>query len=670
MKLVLASFAAFLIAACSSAPRTPEPQTGEKQIRDALRFDENRSGGKVRSLGNSRHLDELDYQSELVVTPDRDELRKIAGAPPSALPTLAAADSAELSALEALAHIAESADQRAQEAQAALASADEARSRGALDPATIEKTKSLLEAEASGRKALLAHVETIVRAQVLRSDPTLQGDELDVAIARRAEPFTPDELKIDLAKLQSLLREEIEGLSRQYEKDVRVAEGTTAGRPAFGFRLRAKLFSGDESAPVHVVNYDDQAESFSGKPPRVSFGSAADQERLGRELQAIQVILAVAQKTSSGELAVGERLRKLVDALREDLKRIEASFRADAGNGALSGLKSLLEQALADPATAEADKTGLKSLQSTLADAEAVLALATELAGGSGERSLNDWMSLTGKLSEAGRKVQSLLAPGTLASVKTGVEALADFAARKITTAGANPSIVQGTAADLRSLLADLRAQCGDLGLVSTTVLSRLTTKSVRNATAGLDAPTRTVSLDDVVPGTIRLNRTLADRGYDLDVTAELVRKKGEDYEVLQESTRSFRIDRFGLVSELSADAAFIRQEGESHFRTAPGAAWTLHYRLPDQDVDDAWTNTWQAIDAGIGVSVAGISTDSESFQPGVGLHLSFFHDVLKAGYGYNLGADSNRGYFFIGVGLFEAIEGVGNLFSGFGGKH
>jgi hypothetical protein len=46
-------------------------------------------------------------------------------------------------------------------------------------------------------------------------------------------------------------------------------------------------------------------------------------------------------------------------------------------------------------------------------------------------------------------------------------------------------------------------------------------------------------------------------------------------------------------------------------------------------------------------------------------LHLSLFHDVLKAGYGYNLSADSDRGYFFVGIGLFEALQGVGNLFGG-----
>jgi hypothetical protein len=73
----------------------------------------------------------------------------------------------------------------------------------------------------------------------------------------------------------------------------------------------------------------------------------------------------------------------------------------------------------------------------------------------------------------------------------------------------------------------------------------------------------------------------------------------------------------------------------------------------------------WQLFDPGIGMSAAGISTDDDSFQPGIGAHLSFFYDILKVGYGYNLAADADRGYFFVGIGLFEALEGVGSLFGG-----
>jgi hypothetical protein len=45
---------------------------------------------------------------------------------------------------------------------------------------------------------------------------------------------------------------------------------------------------------------------------------------------------------------------------------------------------------------------------------------------------------------------------------------------------------------------------------------------------------------------------------------------------------------------------------------------------------------------------VHALSSDTESFQAGVGPHLSLFRDIVRGGWGYNLSADSNRGYVFV----------------------
>jgi hypothetical protein len=143
-----------------------------------------------------------------------------------------------------------------------------------------------------------------------------------------------------------------------------------------------------------------------------------------------------------------------------------------------------------------------------------------------------------------------------------------------------------------------------------------------------------------------------------------LHRHDGEE-EIFPSVRRTFPIDRFGLVNSLSADVAFVRQSGTLHFRPAPAAAWTLHYRIPSEPDDSIATKMWQVFDPGVGLSASAFSTDTESFQAGIGPHLSLFQDIVRAGWGYNLSADSNRGYMFISIGIFETIQGIGTLMTG-----
>jgi hypothetical protein len=49
--------------------------------------------------------------------------------------------------------------------------------------------------------------------------------------------------------------------------------------------------------------------------------------------------------------------------------------------------------------------------------------------------------------------------------------------------------------------------------------------------------------------------------------------------------------------------------------------------------------------------------------QIGVGAHLTLFHDLLQVGYGYNLNAEGDKEYFFLGIGLVQEFKEIGGLF-------
>ena len=53
------------------------------------------------------------------------------------------------------------------------------------------------------------------------------------------------------------------------------------------------------------------------------------------------------------------------------------------------------------------------------------------------------------------------------------------------------------------------------------------------------------------------------------------------------------------------------------------------------------------------------------NFEIGLGAHVSLFDDLLSIGYGYNLLADNDHTYYYLGIGVLEAINTVGGLVSG-----
>jgi len=663
----LASFAAALLLFSCSGPETPDRfPTPEEELLRALGFVEARADGAEEDLDDAGHLAEIDYESALRVTPAAVAVRRIAGAS-SRLPPEKAAERDQLEAITRLADSLSQARDLESAARAALVSARAREAAGESAKTDVAATRALLERESKLRLELLDHFEALVRAGLLREQPDLAGEPLDLAIGTRMEELIPDDAKLDYEKVGLKLNEEMRDLRARVDRHRKVLEEKGSEEQALGFRLRATLYSGEDHSPIHVENYDNLASDFSGKPPRLSFGSKADQERVAREVDAVRAVLDLGSEVVADELDLGPTLRTMRDQLKADLAALRGSLDLPAAGAGFGGLKQAVAAAKDDPALGRDDvereerRAQFAQLEQLVADLEGVSATVAALAGRVRDASFADWPALSGEIQSLREPLERLFDPERAESLVAATELLGEWVAKKA-AADARDAAEQQVAA-LRSRIESLRQRYAGLADFASLARARMTRSVARRGSDGVDEPPEPRLLDDLVPGTVLLHRTPADAGDQIDVTAELVRREGEEYKVTRAATRTFVVGRFGLVNQLSADAIFLKQSGDDHFRTAPAAAWTLHYRVRNRP-DDSWLrDAWQLFDPGIGMSAAGISTDDDSFQPGIGGHLSFFHDILKAGYGYNLAADADRGYFFVGIGLFEALEGVGSLF-------
>jgi len=73
----------------------------------------------------------------------------------------------------------------------------------------------------------------------------------------------------------------------------------------------------------------------------------------------------------------------------------------------------------------------------------------------------------------------------------------------------------------------------------------------------------------------------------------------------------------------------------------------------------DMVSEAWRFLDPGFGLNVAVLAFDDQTYQVGLGAHVTIFGDLLLGGYGYNLNARTKNWYVYVGIGLLELVEAV-----------
>jgi len=684
---VVLAMSAIVAAGCSLGHKgaTTPLAADVNSLGNAFSYAELPEGKHAKVIDCNGHLAAVDYKSEIVIKPDKNRIEALAGTKQNVLPRLSPEAQTRLKDLPKLI---QEADNYVAHASGMLKMV-EAAQRSGRDPPEAEVKRLREEIAAQGKQGGLL-VDLAIEVAEARARMQYKDDWKAVKkeAGRLTDRLVTDaqgkDVILNVREFGAFLSEEIDFGTAQARRDAEMAEreGTVQ------FRMWAWLRN--RSDWVSIDNYFD-AGSFEGpKRPRVTFHmSEADQQRLkeGYEVanQAAALIRDVQNKESSvrGELAtlwktLGSELKMLSERLSDVIPKEPSSLLVQAIDMArgsseanaeqkkeLDGLKEFLTKKLPDDLSKI--RNVFQRFQTTPSPTEFIHTYIQVTAD------VNEVLTVATKLPDA---IKTNL--GRL-SLLTDVLKRMSVAESQALLASLEGKALPNTKKQLETLVDE---QLGRSKVLAARVQALLSGGQTLSLAEGLDTsrerpPVRAIELDKITDGTIDLNKTRADRGGELTVRAELFTTDEKDQEtVLQWSEQSFHIERFGLTSDFSANVLFVNRLGSgapgdpnTRFDPAPSASWNLHYRLrPDAD-ETLTRKLYRFFDPGLGINTAALDFEDENVQIGAGVHLTLFEDLLIFGYGYNLQAETDHGYFYFGIGVLEALDTIGGLFGAASGR-
>jgi hypothetical protein len=179
-------------------------------------------------------------------------------------------------------------------------------------------------------------------------------------------------------------------------------------------------------------------------------------------------------------------------------------------------------------------------------------------------------------------------------------------------------------------------------------------------------------SINNVVDGAININELPSKPRDQIRITAELYRVEEGQETSLVSSSKTFEIQHFGWSARLSSHLILFDRQGDKDVSgkclPSPSVSWTIH-ACPRTDIPGVgWLGEiWRFFDPGFGINVAVLAFDDQTFQVGLGLHLTIFGDLLQGGAGYNLNARTKNWYVYVGIGLLEVLDAVPKVTSWIG---
>ena len=699
-RIIGATILAFAFAGCGTLAGQPgyklesEMVVSGGTLSTALEYREYQQGGGSWKIPAEYQRTEIDYVSRLDIIPDRKVLEKVAFVGGDLLPKLTGQEDKRIQSLHQLVEIA---DDYIQNGVARIKFLDEAItaiSRDAPPDAYSEIHEKFYE-ESAQRLKLDMYLYEIIKQEVLKETFLKEGsDELEEIVEiRLEEEYYKDErgnhIILNFQKVAEFIRKELQSALNQYHTNVRELEYKAE---SIRFRIRALLYSeGQDPVAVKVTNYFDAEDPIVTKQPRVSFFmSERDHQRVNRGLSLARdtAKLIKAARANESEIQNGFfKLRNKLKAVADSAKAIRIKDIDDFINIATEILDSISK------ADAIENKAELGDLRKRV---DRVRAVATGLKAGF--TLIEDVNSLVTKAQnpDPADLLQALVAlPNEMGNCLKGI---IDIHAKFKTIQEEAKGLSSDTESIREEIESDSKASTQAQTLVDqvdqflsasgnllekimnyqivVALLEQLTLttqiKTITDAAASVNPHVRTLGVDQAVTGSIDLSHVPADNGDVIEVRAELVTGTGNDEEVREAVSRIFVVRRFYFHSRFSSHLIFVDRQGkgdnddpDTDFDPAPSASWTLHY-LPRVNSNNNFSRKsakfWRFISPGFGLNVAALDFEDENFQIGIGSHVSLFTDLVTVGYGYNLNANDDPDYLFVGIGLLEALDGLGGL--------
>ena len=675
------------VCGCSTSSKPPPPQPPGS---NGFRVEE-RSGDfyhrQPRPIPPDAYRPRVDYQSELRIVVDTNELNRLTSPASDVLPPLT---QEQKNRLDRLSDLLKGARNYLEQANA-FNRAYDARKSSLQSPETQKVLINLINRQGRAETNYLQPLMDYVDARTLEANPAFTHSQVvrarDRAMGPSNQPLFPTNADLDFAALSDFIAAESAAIVRQASLDARAVRD--AG--SVFLRLRATQSQpGRAEIPLHILNYDTLSDANVQQEPRISFQmSDDDRKRLDAETKVNNDLVHLIGDVQNSKSEIRQSFDSLLTALRGDLSDWKA---------AVTNLDTLKQRL--GPVVAALDKAGgstrLTAAQSNLvSDARSVLATATNTV-----QQIRDTISsLIGNASPGTDPADVLM--GAVTALSSGVEVLPEQSQK--VAAGISRvmddlhNLLQAITPDIEAdkpRLQDLAdalkagapgsaqeiAKLLDLTLRNypnlVAELKSLKSKAQIVAAASnlppiqLDPALLDIALANPPDGFISLRKNVVRGDVTVTLDAALVTRKdpATPPAVRPAGHQEFAAEKFGCISTWEAPLIFVRRLGnldpnerKVQFAPAPSVSWTLHYNPPP---DPARENTppswfWKGLDPGAGVNVAALSWDN-GVQVGLGGHLSVLHDLLTVGGGWNLNESRHGGYVFIGIGIFRTMNQLG----------
>jgi hypothetical protein len=124
----------------------------------------------------------------------------------------------------------------------------------------------------------------------------------------------------------------------------------------------------------------------------------------------------------------------------------------------------------------------------------------------------------------------------------------------------------------------------------------------------------------------------------------------------------AMEVDKLGWSSHPSAHLLLANRIGDGqNFVLAPALSQTWNYHPDGVDNDfqrSSFEQGWRFLDPGIGVAVVALPVQ-DKIELGVAAQLSIFSGFISGGYGFDVQADNNRTFWYIGLDLVKSFSSL-----------
>lgn len=428
---------------------------------------------------------------------------------------------------------------------------------------------------------------------------------------------------------------------------------------------------GKQPKYLHVDGYDEL--SIGEMQPRYGGFLGVSRDELAALEQNLRTVESAAGMLRSID-GLGERLRARIDAMRDQLRTALAALLARARSQPESfvvALRAAMTKVAGDPAATTAQKQAANEAlvalnqvfavatawQQLAAKATTLQALVTQPGG-----RLSDLIGAAGALRPAAAE---LFAAGT-----TLVEAVGKLPAALTTLTSQVVAAGGVVPAELAPLLAELEQALRPIGELTTLLQALLAADDARQGAIAAGA-TQVDSaifqpLQRAPDARVRLGDTDIREGDRVHIEAIYRRKDATDAKDRVTEAWDVEVARFGFYPRVGAELIFARADtgtaDAKSWKANAAAVAELHHRFRDPT---AWGEFWNLVDPSLGVHLASLDQGTENVEFGLGLNASLFGGFVTAGYGWNLAADQDGDYWFVGIDLINVLGQAQGLLGG-----